>query len=287
MRRFPVFMVLFFGAALCAGAVRDFRTRDGKVVRGELFAYNPRTDKLTIVTEKKKTVQLKGNDLADEDYIHVRDWDSVRLFSQNTHFRMYFSGPDSLNKWSRILWRRPPGKVDAQQTYRIDHNRMGYGIKFDNQTGYDLENLEIKYNIFYLQERMDYWKEEKVPEIVVRPCRLRMAVVPAGKNQKIATRTVVLRRKEIAAAGTKLRYLEGDGRFLKSQMIGAIFRISIRTRSGQAAVREIRLPKELSEHYVWVEPTAENSVWPDDDLDEREAVARPPTLWVEQGGQED
>ncbi|VGO14781.1 hypothetical protein PDESU_03350 [Pontiella desulfatans] len=287
MNRFLLFEALLcFGLTVVAAdaEVRDFRTQDGKSVRGEIESYKLQTDKLAIKTEGGKTVQLKADDLVDDDYVYVRDWDSVRLFSQNTHFRMYFNGPESLNKWSKILWRRPPGNVEAQQTYKIDHNRLGYEIKFDNQTGYDLENVELKYNLFYMQERMDYRVEEKVPDIVVRPCLERYAIVPSGKNNKFASKTIVLRRKEIAGAGTKLRYLEGEGRFLKSEMIGAIFRATITTRSGLSTVREIRMPKDLSEEYVWVEPTAENIVWADDSLDEREDVRRPPTLWVELGG---
>lgn len=264
--------------------VRDFTTTSGQVFRGELLDYNQATDRVTLKTEQGKTEQFKAGGLVDGDYLFVQDWDAVRLFSRTTHFRLYLYGPESLKKWSKIIWRRPPGNVEAQQTIKIDHNRVGYEIKFDNMTGHDLENVELKYNIIYMQERMDYWKEEKVQEIVVRPAVHRFPVIAAGKKLKFPSRTIVLRHKEVAEAGVRLRYLQGEGRFLKSEVLGMVFRASIKTRSGQATVREMRIPKDLSEGYAWVEPTAENTVWADDTISEKNDTKKPPTLWVEMGG---
>ncbi len=277
---------LVAGRGVLAG-IRDFHARNGTTVRGELLEYNRSLDRLTLRNEASKTVQIKGRELVAEDMDWVRDWDKVRLFSQNTHFRVYIIGPTSLNKWTKYLWRRPPGKVEPYITTKIFFERVGYDIKFDNQTGYDLENVQLKYNIFYRQERMDYRVEKKVPEIVVRPAVHTFTTIAQGRNMKFPSGSIVLRRKEIADASTKLRYLAGEGRFLKSELVGMVFRASITTPSGQATVREIRVPKNLSEEYVWVEPTADNSAWQDDQLDEREDTQKPPTLWEESGRKDD
>ena len=267
--------------------VRDFTTRDGQTVKGEIQEYSLKTDKVTIRQGKGKSVQLKAAALSDNDFIYVRDWDAVRRFAQNTDFRIYLNDAVSMNKWTKYIWRRPPGKVEPYITWKTDFNRLSYQIKFENQTEYDLENVEIKYCIFYRQERMDYRIEEKVNDLVVRPCLHRFAIVPDGQNKKFNSRSIVLRRHEIAGAGNNLEYLEGDGRFLKSKLVGMVFRASIKTASGHSTVREIRLPKGLSEEYVWVEPSPENTRWPDDGLDEREETQRPPTLFEEMGGSDD
>jgi|GEM_PF-5243488 len=292
MRRF-ILLAGLLCTAMVAGRVsaemREFATKDGQVIYGELQSYNLKTDKVQFKTDRGKRVQFKAATLLDEDFIYVRDWDAARLFSENNHFRIYLDGPESKNKWSKYLWRRRPGKREATQTYTIDFNKMGYTIKFENKTGYDLENVAIKYCIYYEQEHFDHTIEEKVADLVVRPSLHTYAIIPDGQNKRFESNAVVLRKKEHMppAKGNVMRYLEGDGRFLKSQMIGMVFRVSITTLSGQTAVREVRVPRDLSEEYVWLEPTEANTAWPDDDLEEIEDTQRPQTQFELEGGSED
>lgn len=266
--------------------MREFTKKDGEAVYGEILDYNPKTDKVKIKTDRKGVVMLKAEDFRDEDFMYIRDWDAVRLFSQNTHFRVYLDGPHSLNEWSKKLWYRPPGKSEASWTHKVDFERVGFTIKYENQTGYDLENMKVKYCIFYLQEKIDYTVEEKVEHVMVRPSVHEYPIVPNGKNTKMQSNTIVLRDTErnYTSGGSILEYLEGDGKYQKGEIVGMIVRAEIETLSGQKAVREIRLPKDLSEEYVWVEPTEENTVWPDDDLIEKSDLNQPPTMWEENGG---
>lgn len=277
--------VVFF-VGMASAEMRDFSTQGGETVRAELLDYNLKTDKVTLKADTGKTVLLKADSLADKDFMYVRDWDAVRLFSKNTKFRIYLNEVESKNKWTKYSWRRNPGKVQPSHILTTYFNRLSYEIKFDNQTGYDLENVEIKYCIYYEQERLDHRIEEKVADLVVRPSLHTYAIIPDGQNKKFESNSIVLRRKDILG-GTRMYYLEGEGRMLKSKTIGIIFRATIQTGSGLSMVREMRLPKDLSEEYVWVEPTPENTVWADDDLDGRTDIATPPTAWEEMGGKAD
>ncbi len=273
-------------AERASGEVREFTAKDGAAIYGEIQDYNVGTDVVKIKTDRGKTIQTKANSFLDEDFMYIRDWDAVRLFSRNEKFRLYLNDAQSDKKWTKISWFRRPGKREPTKTYTTDFNRMNYEIKFDNQTGYDLENIEFKYCIYYEQERIDHAIEEKVTDLVVRPSIRTFAIVPDGLNKKFKSNCIVLRRKAIEGH-TKMLYLEGDGRNIRSQMVGIIFRASITTLSGQTTVRELRLPKDLSEEYVWVEPTKENTVWPDDDLDDREDTIKPPTPFEEAGGRDE
>ncbi len=273
-------------SAVSHGEIRDYKTMNGEEYRGEIQDYNLQTDKLTLKTDGGKRIQLKAESLVDEDYIYVRDWDAVRRFALNTDFRLSIRDAESKNKWTKFLWYRRPGKREPVLTYKNYYNRLCYNIKFDNQTGYDLENVTLKYCIYYNQERLDHTIEEKVTDLVVRPSIHNFAVVPNGKVTAFDSNSIVLRRKEIQG-GDRMMYLEGEGRRIRSELIGMIFRAVIETPSGQSTVREIRLPADLSAEYVWVEPTPENTVWPDDNLDESEDTATPPTLFEEKGGRDD
>jgi hypothetical protein len=290
MKRYVLLLSLLTAAMAVGQAsaeVREFTQKDGTAVFGEIIDYNMKTDAVKIKTDQGKTVSTKAGNFLDEDFMYIRDWDAVRLFSQNTDFRIYLNGPDSKNKWTKYLWYRRPGKLEPQHIRTIDFNRVGYEIKFDNQTGYDLENVDIKYCIFYEQQRMDHKIEEKVTDLVVRPSIHHFAIVPDGLNKKFDSNSIVLRRHQLGSGTRRIRYLEGDGYILKNQMIGMIFRASITTLSGQTAVREMRMPRDLSEEYVWIEPTEENTVWPDDDLDEREDTQKPPTQFELEGGSDE
>lgn len=273
------------GTGAVSAEMHEFIAKDGSVVQGEIVDYSVQTDVVSIKSNRGKTIQTKAESFRDEDFKYIRDWDAVRLFSQNTHFRIYLDGPLSRNKWSKYTWYRPPGKREPIKTWVADFNRMGYTIKIDNQTGYDLENVELKYCIYYEQERLDYAVEEKIPDIVVRPSIHKFAIVPDGINKKFESNSIVLRSKEyVSGRGTQLNYLEADGRLFRSRMIGMVFRAEIKTGSGFSAVREVRQPIDLSEEYAWVGPTPENTIWADDNLDEREDTQKPPTFWEERGG---
>ena len=289
MRRLILFFSLLcaiFVSGRAVAEVREFTSKGGKVTFGEIVDYNVKSDAVKIKTDQGKTVQTKASTFVDEDFMYIRDWDAVRLFSRNEKFRIYLNDAVSKNKWTKNRWRRNPGKLAPQLTHTTDFNRMAYEIKFENQTGYDLENVEIKYCIYYEQERVDPFIEEKVTDLVVRPSLHYFTIIPDGLNKKFNSNSIILRRKEMHP-WTRFHYLEGERRFFRSKLIGMVFRSSITTLSGQTAVREIRLPKDLSEEYVWVEPTKENTVWPDDALDERDVIAKPPTPFEEMGGKEE
>jgi hypothetical protein len=267
--------------------VREFITTDGKSVSGEIKSYNQQTRRVQIKPKAGQVVQLKIDSLRDEDFVYVRDWDAVRRFSDAADFRIYLSELKSRNKWTKYSWRINPGKQEPTHTWTTDFERFECEVKIDNQTGYDLENVELKYCIFYEQERLDWAKEEKIADVVVRPSLHRYSILPDGDSKKFDSNAVVLRAKELMVGSSSLRYLEGEGRFLKSRALGMVFRAEIKTASGHSAVREVRVPKDLSEEYVWVEPTEENIVWPDDDLEEREDTQKPLTEFERMGGSDE
>jgi hypothetical protein len=274
-------------AASCFAETYEFVTKDGTSVFGELKDYNIDTDLVQIKTDQGKTVQSKASSFRNEDFIYIRDWDAVRRFADNNYFRIYLSFPISRNKWDKYAWRENPGKVQPSNI-RIDHfERKGYELKFDNKTGYDLENVEIKYCLFYEQEILNHEIEKKEPHIICRPSIHKFAIVPDDLNKKWDSNSIVMREKEIAQAGSNLRYLRGDGRFLEHKFIGMIFRAKITTMSGQSTEREMRRPLDLSEEFVWVEPTEENTAWTDDDLDEKQDTYKPMTMFEKMGGRED
>jgi hypothetical protein len=292
MKHGILFLVLMSAVFAVGGAlakVREFTTKEGTSIHGEILEYDQKTDSVKFRTDQGKTVQTRAATFLDEDFIYIRDWDAVQRFRENTNFRIYLNDAASENKWTKYSWFCYVGKIEPVHTYTTDFNRMAYEIKFDNQTGYDLENVDIKYCIFYEQERLDHLIEEKVADLMVRPALHHFTIVPDGMNKKFTSSSVVLRRKEIVMNNQFrfLDYLEGEGRFLKSRMVGMIFRATLNTASGPSVMREIRLPKDLPDDYAWVEPTEDNTVWSDDDLDEREDTRKPPTEFEEMGGSDD
>ena len=108
MKRWTLFALLLL-PVVASAAEREFATLDGNRILGEIDSYDLKSDMVTIQTFGKKKVSMKASTLRDEDFKFIRDWDASRLFMQNTHFRMYIDGPQTRAKFTKYLWRRPPG----------------------------------------------------------------------------------------------------------------------------------------------------------------------------------
>ncbi len=286
------FLQVLLVASGSAVEARLFSLLDGQTVEGTLQDYDLRTDRVTIQAAGRRTLRLQGARLADQDFVYVRGWDAARKFKSNEHFRVSVDGPNSINMWRKMLWLRRPGKHQPYPTYRIDFERIGYELKYNNRTGYDLEKVRFKYCIFYRQEELDYWKEEKVTHLVTRPCEVAFEIIPNEQQQNFfALKSVVLRDKEFLVGGPgeayRTLYIEGDNRRWGAEFLGMILRIEMKGPGEEVAVREMRYPDDLPAECVWMEPTAENAAWPDDDMDELTDTSRPPTQFEERGGREE
>ena len=260
---------------------------NGDIINGTILDYQNRSDLLTFRADDGNQIRIKGAQLSDDSFKYVRSWASVKAFEDKSKFRLYVYGPNSINTWIKRIWRRPPGKVEPQLSDEIKYKRIGYDIKYDNQTGFDLENLIIKYCIFYDQARFDWNTEERAVDIIVRPCLEEISILPNEFSEKISLKTVVLKDREhmYKNDGWMLQKCKQDeGRFFPANFIGMILRVEMISPGGKMVVRETRYPNDLSEEYEWLEPTSENIVWTDDLLDEKTDITKPPTLFEEMGG---
>lgn len=291
LRGVLIIIFAFFIFALHESQARTFTLIDGKTIEGQIYDYDLRSDRLVIRTNSGRQ-NLKAEKLNNDSYRYVQNWDAARQFSNPDKFRTTIYGPEKQKEWIKYIWMRRPGKQEPNRTHVIDFNRYGYDLKIINETGHDLEDIKIKYCIFYKQERMDHWKEEKVEDIIIRPCLETISIFPNEFSERITLKSVVLRDVEIGYERTSgdggwveiKEYLEGDGRFLKSDFVGMIMRIELKGPDGNIVRHENRYPKELSEEYVWLEPTNENIVWDDDNLDDQSDTVKPPTPYEEMGG---
>ena len=121
--------------------------------QGTIVDYQARSDMLTFRSDDGKQTRFKGAQLDDESFKYVRSWAAAEAFMDPTQFRVYVYGPNKVKNWIKRTWRRPPGKVEPHLSYEIKLERIGYDLKYDNQTGFDLENVQIKYCLFY--DRLD------------------------------------------------------------------------------------------------------------------------------------
>ena len=263
---------------------------NGEPLQGVIVDYQTRSDVLTFRSNEGKQARFKGAQLDDESFKYVRSWAAAQAFKDPAKFRIYVYGPNSVKSWIKRMWRRPPGKVEPILTYETKLERIGYDLKYDNQTGFDLENVRIKYCLFYDQARFDWYQEERAVDVITRPCVEEFAILPNEVTEKMSLKTIVLRNKEHMYRNDGwmlLKCKQDEGRFFPANFIGMILRIEMIGADGEVVIREMRYPDELSNTYVWVEPTAENIDWADDRLDEKPDIAKPPTRFEEMGGTEE
>ena len=287
-----VALICFFLAVTAAG--RTFDLVNGDQIEGIVQDYDMRSDRVTFNTASGR-LTIKADDLDDDSYRHVREWDALRKFSNPDNFRIILYDPEKLNTWLKYIWLRNPGKVEPYKTHEISLTRIGHDLKMINETGHDLEDVRIKYCLFYNQDRMDHFKEEKVTDIIVRPCIDEITIFPNDLTDRRTLKSIVLRDVEIMYTRTSggggwvevKEYLEGDGVFLRSDFIGAIVRVEMESLDGNIIMHEKRYPKDLSEDYAWIEPSENNTYWEDDNISEVTDTYKPPTPFEEMGGVEE
>jgi len=287
-----VALICFFLAVTAAG--RTFDLVNGDQIEGIVQDYDMRSDRVTFNTASGR-LTIKADDLDDDSYRHVREWDALRKFSNPDNFRIILYDPEKLNTWLKYIWLRNPGKVEPYKTHEISLTRIGHDLKMINETGHDLEDVRIKYCLFYNQDRMDHFKEEKVTDIIVRPCIDEITIFPNELTDRRTLKSIVLRDVEIMYTRTSggggwvevKEYLEGDGVSLRSNFIGAIVRVEMESLDGNIIMHEKRYPKDLSEDYAWIEPSENNTYWEDDNISEVTDTYKPPTPFEEMGGVEE
>ena len=280
---------------------RTFTLMDGSTLEGEIQDYDLRQDRLTIRSSSGRKV-IKADKLDNESYRYVMNWGAAKQFSNPDKFRLTMYGPEELNSWIKDIWLRLPGKLQPWNTHNLSFSRIGYDLKMINDTGYDLENIQVKYCLFYEQERMNHELEEKVNEIIVRPCLDEISILPNEFTERMSLKSIVLRDVNIIYVKTSgqwwvevKEYLEGEGSTLRSEFIGAMLRIELVDPDGNIVRHEDRYPKYLDDGLgydwdalEWVEPSEENTAWEDDFLDEiSDAGTPPPTPFEEMGGVEE
>lgn len=291
--RFIFVVLICFNPAVTATA-RIFNLMNGDQIEGMVQDYDMRSDRVTFNSASGRTT-VKADDLDNDSYRYVREWDALKKFSNPDNFRITLYDPEKLNTWEKFIWLRNPGKVEPYKTHEISLTRIGHDLKMINETGHDLENVRIKYCLFYNQDRMDHFKEEKVTDIIVRPCIDEITIFPNELTDRRTLKSIVLRDVEIMYTRTSggggwvevKEYLEGDGVSLRSDFIGAIVRVEMESLDGNIIMHEKRYPKDLSEDYAWIEPSENNTYWEDDNISEVTDIYKPPTPFEEMGGVEE
>ena len=291
--RFIFVVLICFNPAVTATA-RIFNLMNGDQIEGMVQDYDMRSDRVTFNSASGRTT-VKADDLDNDSYRYVREWDALKKFSNPDNFRITLYDPEKLNTWEKFIWLRNPGKVEPYKTHEISLTRIGHDLKMINETGHDLEDVRIKYCLFYNQDRMDHFKEEKVTDIIVRPCIDEITIFPNELTDRRTLKSIVLRDVEIMYTRTSggggwvevKEYLEGDGVSLRSDFIGAIVRVEMESLDGNIIMHEKRYPKDLSEDYAWIEPSENNTYWEDDNISEVTDIYKPPTPFEEMGGVEE
>lgn len=284
-----LFCALLIMDCSCWGA-RSLTLVNGDTLQGTIVDYQARTDVLTFRSDNGKPARFKGAQLDDESFKYVRSWAAAEAFKDPAQFRVYVYGPNKVKNWIKRIWRRPPGKVEPHLSYEIKMERIGYDLKYDNQTGFDLENVQIKYCLFYDQARFDWIKEDRAVDVITRSCIENFTILPNESSEKISLKTVVLRNKEHMYSNDGWMLVEckqDQGRFFPANFIGMLVRVSLTDADGNEIFRETKYPDDLSVDLEWIEPSLENLEWPDDNLDDKTDITKPPTRFEEMGGTEE
>ena len=119
--------LICFIPAVTANA-RTFNLMNGDQIEGMVQDYDMRSDRVTFKTASGRST-VKADDLDNDSYRYVREWDALRKFSNPDNFRITLYDPEKLNTWLKHIWLRNPGKAEPWKTHEISLTRIGHDLK--------------------------------------------------------------------------------------------------------------------------------------------------------------
>jgi len=220
-----------------ASAEEPYRTltdRQGRTIEARIVRYNEPDSTATIHPKGRAAITVPISTFSDEDQAHIIEWCHQQAFLDERSLQLDIS---------------PIEKFDRYNVRKDDHGTekgfyQYFIIKFENKSTVDLEGLTLEYVLFYQQERhTDAMGWDKVHRNGTLYRRDSISI-PHKSEKKWQTDPIRLVEYR---ADSSVNTATVD---LDSEMDGIIFRISMRTRSGEILTRELAYPDDLDKKWT-------------------------------------
>ena len=125
-------------APLCSAELRTFMSADGSnELRGEIVAYNPKTEVVTLMLENRRQINSPVSAFSKDDQEFIKK--AGLAMTSGRYLAVRFADHEET-----ISEKKNP--VNGYQTLQL---KSGYGLEFRNNGEKDFKGLKVDYQIFY------------------------------------------------------------------------------------------------------------------------------------------
>jgi hypothetical protein len=241
-----MFFALWLVSSVVTHAVeyRDFMDTQGRTIRARILSYDSRSSKLKIERDNKVTATVPITGFSEEDQTYIKNWLKFEGIRSTTKFKVS-AERKGLKSWAneRIgTISYSDGSVEHNQVVgKTDFDEVGYEITLDNRNKYPVENLVLKYNIYYEQEVS---AREKDPRPFVLFGTIPINSIPAQSKQTVKTESVTVYKDESNAEFVNSRIIRG-------KVLGISCRICADVEGSESVLRQEGMPKTMVTSKAW------------------------------------
>jgi len=224
------------------GQMRDFRDQQGRTVRIEPVSWNRISGQLTVKMEDGRRVSVDPAVFCEEDRQFIQRWreDEIFLNERYLQFTVQKKRLDRRSETKEIKSSR-----DESGTVKIEIDKIGYDLVFENKGASDLSELTVEYMLFYEKEEFgstaDAVVKYEVGREVLRDLRYGQPVSVPTKGADITTYKLPSGWTWKNNAPTKSR----------DQVLGVWVKFSKPAADGGRLEREFCSPSNLKEKHRW------------------------------------
>lgn len=241
MSKWVMMVVLAWGLQVSA-EYRDFMSTDGKAIRGKVLRVDGAKNTVTIERDNGRSATVPISVFSDADKDYIREW--MRFEGVRSTSKLKIScDRRTIKNWDKEQLgtiRYTNGSVEKDQVVgKYDYKSIGYDVKLKNNNSYDLNELTLKYCIFYEQD------ESKGPLKGVKSGSIDLGTLKSRKEETVSMDPVVVFKYESDSSFIRPVVLKGEVK-------GACFRIYTKDNEGQSIVlREVSVPDSLMKSHAW------------------------------------
>jgi len=216
---------------------RDFTSAEGKTIRGAIKAYDARTKTVTIERDNRKTAKVPITVFSETDQAYIRDWEVLRNFERGSSFKIS----------AKRKRRDNEGESFTSHNTKMAVEDTHYKILIENKSTSGLKGLELKYCIYYEQEKEGRGKN--ICDQGVYCGDLAVDSMDPASKKILNTEAVSTFTEELDGG-----WYNGSGadNVQRGDVHGIWIRIHLKLPSGQTGMREYCYPDSLNNSRAWM-----------------------------------
>jgi len=239
MKRLLSFMlvVLLVAGGAFAKQYRDFTDTKGRTIRGCIQAFDERSGTVTFERDSHRTSKVPITVFSESDQVYIREWSHARFFLSESSFRISAGRKKTKDKeksYSGSTWSE---KVEDR----------GYEVVLENRSATQLENLEVKYCIFYEQDEIKNHQQHMSEGVLCGDFSLSQLSPKTKKT--LVTEMVKIYKRELSGG----YYYDANIKNVQTGRVRGIWiRVTMKLSSGEKLTRDYCLPDSLGNSKAWM-----------------------------------